>query len=49
MSLGASVLLLYPFNKYIKFGSGFSAISLKVICNVGLFLGPSLYLNSRLY
>lgn len=44
-SLAGSILALYPFNKYISFGSGFLPLFGKLACNLAILCGPVFYAN----
>ena len=43
-----SVMALYPFNRFIKFGNGFFPYFLKTACNLAILAGPTLYVNSKM-
>ena len=45
-TFAASLILLYPVNKYAPFGRGFSAIAGKAFLSVGLVAGALYYSNS---
>lgn len=44
-TFAASLLLLYPVNKYAPFGKGFSAVAGKAVLSVGLVAGLLYYSN----
>ena len=43
-----SAVTLFPFNMFIKFGSGFTPFLAKTVCNVTILIGPSIYAHSIL-
>lgn len=45
MTLGGSLIMLYPFNKIVYFGIGFFPTLFKTAANVALVLGPLYYVN----
>lgn len=47
-TLIGSIVMLYPFNKFIKFGSGFLPYTIKIACNLAILLGPSIYINAKM-
>lgn len=44
-TLGGSLLLLYPFNKFVKFGPGVLPGTIKIICNFIILFTPTIFVS----
>lgn len=48
LTLIGSVATLYPFNKFVGFGSGSFPFLIKIACNFLILTAPSVYINIKM-
>ena len=48
LTLSGSLFTLFPFNKLVKVGSGWTPIFGKIFCNAAILILPSLYIHNHM-